>query len=209
MELHEKRFAFGFALTAAGLLMSGAARAEPAPSQPKASYGWQILVVDLADAVLAAGGVAMGSNYWKAQGSGFPLEMTASGFYVAGGPVVHLAHEHAGRAAVSFGLRVGAPLVLGLAGWLIAAALYHPGATGPDQIEVAYQGFGVGAGVGVLSASAIDIAALAREPASSESAKPSGHSAQLWPSLVVLPSATTVRDAGHRLEPMFGIAGTF
>ncbi len=226
MELHEKRFArfvLGIALTGASLLVSSAAAAQ---SQPKESYGWQILVVDLvADAALATGAVALGNPSDATSSWAGPLEVTAAVAYVAGGPAVHLAHQRAGRAAISFGLRVGPPLVLGLAGWAIAWALYHPVECNPSPsppyqppcdtsgnmrpISVSTLGIGVGAGVGVLSASAIDIAVLAREPASSEPAKPSGHSAQLLPSLVVLPRATTVRDAGHRLVPVFGIAGTF
>jgi hypothetical protein len=224
MDLHEKRFArcaLGFALTAAGLLVCSAATAQPAQSQPQAWYGWQILVVDLAGAAMAAGGVASGSNPGtSASNWAGPLEVTGTVFYFAGGPAVHLAHEHVGRAAISFGLRVGAPLVLGLASAGIASALYQPYHCDPQKqsepcdntnwggLAAALIGT-AGAGVGVLSASVIDIAVLARGPASNEPAKPSGHSARLWPSLIVLPRVTTVRDAGRRLVPMLGISGPF
>jgi len=166
----------------------------------------------------------MGNHEWIGQDLGAPLGLTGAVVYVAGGPTVHLAHGHPGRAAISVALRVGTPLVFGLAGMGIGAALYHGPApcnggdmpyqgcyddSGWGSFVAAIFGMGVGAGVGALTASTIDIAVLAREPAPGEPAKPSGQSAQLWPSLVMLPRATTARDAGHRLVPMFGIAGTF
>jgi hypothetical protein len=211
-------------LVAVCLLPAPSYAAEPAQSQPGDWYGWQILVIDVADAAVfaATAAVTLGNSQWMGQDLGAPLGVTGAVFYVAGGPTVHLAHGHVGRAAISVALRVGTPLVFGLIGAAIGAVLYQPSrcpppspgcycddSEDPGSLGEAFAGMIVGAGVGVLTASAIDIAILAREPASGEPANPSEHSAQLWPSLVVLPTATTARDAGNRLVPMFGIAGTF
>jgi hypothetical protein len=215
MELQKKRFArffLGFALTAA-LSLSRAASASsaapgppgaPAQSQPNVWYGSQILGVDLFDVALAtAPAVENAAQGGLNVGSAFALfEATAGVIYIVGGPVVHLAHRQGGRAAISFALRVGAPAVLALGGLALATALW-------PSISSALGGLGVGGGIGVLSASAIDIAVLAREPAPSEPTKPSDPSAQQRPSLVVLPRVTAVRDAGHRSMPMLGVAGTF
>jgi hypothetical protein len=211
VELQKNRLArvsLGLALTAALLVCraasaSSAASGPPAQSEPKVWYGWRILAVDLLDAVLATAPAVENAVQGGQVGPAFAIfEVTAGVIYVAGGPIVHLAQRQGGRAAISFALRVGAPASLALGFWYIATALW-------PSIASALGGLGVGGGIGVLTASAIDIAVLARAPALSEPTKPADPSAQQGASLVLLPRMTTARDAGHRLMLTFGVAGTF
>jgi hypothetical protein len=98
---------------------------------PSDWYGWQILVVDVAEAAVSAatGAVALGGSI--GQDLTAPLGMTGVVSYVAGGPTVHIAHGHAGRAAISVALRVGTPLVFGLVGM---GLVRETGAHGSDLI---------------------------------------------------------------------------
>lgn len=69
--------------------------------------------------------------------------------YLVGGPVVHLAHGHPGRAGLSLVLRAGAPVALGLLG---AASERHTGRPGLSEL-----GAGVlGALAGALGAMVVD-----------------------------------------------------
>src|SRR5271165_3337655 len=96
-------------LVAVSLLPAPSYAAEPTQSQPSDWYGWQILVVDVAGAAVSAAtaAVALANSQWLGQNLTAPLVATGAVFYVAGGPTVHLAHGHAGRAAISAALRAG------------------------------------------------------------------------------------------------------
>ena len=111
-------------------------------------YGWQNLVVDGGVLVASAGlGAANGS-------AGGVLLVTG---YLFGGPIVHWSHGQIGRGFASFGIRVGAPLVLGTLGYVAFSG---------DRTSNGWAGaigFVLGFGFGVLSAIVIDAAALAYE----------------------------------------------
>src|SRR5436190_16043433 len=82
--------------------------ADPTPRSPPRPrfYGEQIIAVD---------GVALGAII-----SGLALHpalaLGGGALYAFGPPIVHLAHDNPTRAAGSFGLRIGAPLVGGALG---------------------------------------------------------------------------------------------
>ena len=91
---------------------SAAAHAEPSAGPPGSAppadapteqvvttrYGWQIAAVDVAVVAAAAG---LGENGG--------VQVGIAGLLL-GGPIVHLAHGHSGRALGSLGLRAGVPV---------------------------------------------------------------------------------------------------
>lgn len=101
-----------------------------------------------------------------------------AGGLILGGPVVHTAHGHVGKALGSLGLRVGAPIAGGAAGMAFEGA-----ASGGCSGEWGcLRGAVVGFFVGAVSAIAIDSAVLANEdvPASER-----GPSVGLKPSISI------------------------
>lgn len=100
-----------------------------------------------------------------------------------GAPALHLYHHQPGRAVASLGLRVGLPL----AGMAIGAA----GAQKGTDAEIALPA--IGAVIGVVAASAIDIGYLSR---AEDTAKPAR---------VLAPTFA----AGPNGNVRFGIGGTF
>ncbi len=87
---------------------SGASFVPPpaAPEPPllyrEADYRWQMMVSDLASVALFTGGTraTVGLGLFS---------------YAFGGPIIHDLNADGGRAGISFGLRIGAPLLGGLA----------------------------------------------------------------------------------------------
>jgi hypothetical protein len=80
--------------------------------------------------------------------------------YVAGGPIVHLIHHHNGRAVASLALRVALPLVAGAVGAAMASGNCGGGDCDDGFAELG--GVIIGAVVGMVGASAIDIGYLSR-----------------------------------------------
>jgi hypothetical protein len=78
--------------------------------------------------------------------------------YVAGPALVHLYHQHPGRAAASVALRVGLPLVLALLG----AELSNRPCNDPECLGAPLAGAIYGFVGGAIAASAIDIGYLSR-----------------------------------------------
>lgn len=118
-------------------------------------YGWQNLLVDAGSIVVFAVGADADSGSLMALGVGG---------YFAGGPIVHAAHGHGGKAWGSFGLRAGMPL----GGALIGAGI---GAAAEGDCDGDFCGLGaaifagVGLVLGMAGAITIDAAAVAREDA--------------------------------------------
>jgi hypothetical protein len=84
--------------------------------------------------------------------NGAPAVGLAVASYLVAPAVIHIAHGRAGIAAASVGLRLGLPS----AGFLLGAGAV----VGSHDALLTALGAGIGAAVGVLSASAIDAAAL-------------------------------------------------
>ena len=153
-------------ILAAIILVSRAAPAQTAtptkgeqPSQAETErvwYGWQTLATD---------GAALGLFYAAASERSGALAWSGVAVYALGGPAVHLAHEHLGKAAGSLGLRVGLPvaggLALGLALHKDCTGSSSEGECGIDETLGAL----AGAALGAIAAAVIDSAAIAREDA--------------------------------------------
>lgn len=121
-------------------------------------YGWETLTVDAVSI------------------SAIPVAGVGIAGYLLGGPIVHASHDRWGIAAASLGLRLGLPLVGGMAGSKLenchVSSSYDEGMCG-------LAGLILGMGVGMLTAIVIDAAVLSyeRAPATSERG-PSGASAK-------------------------------
>lgn len=134
-------------------------------------YGWETLICDGASLVTSTILVGIGG-------------------YALCAPIVHLANGQAVKAAASIGLRLGAPLGMGLA----ATGLAYAGSDGECGLGCALA-FVVGAGAGVVSAVALDAAVLARKDADKK---------EKTSSASIVPTGTARSD---RVE--LGLAGTF
>lgn len=132
-------------------------------------YGWQIMPVDAVSL-----GVMTYTIVWRHPSTRVnnSLGYASLAGYTFGAPIVHLAHGQWWRASGSLGLRLGLPML----GALTASAII--GDTG--NAETGYFDLPwlvVGAGVGVLSAMALDAAFLAHKPTSPQ--KNTGSQTQL------------------------------
>ncbi|MGC4065094.1 MAG: hypothetical protein QM784_10705 [Polyangiaceae bacterium] len=142
---------------------SPSAHAQTAQSSPqRVWYGGTILGIDLLAASLVAVGVATSSG----------IVLLGSGLsYTLGGPVVHGMHHNAGKVGGSFGLRLGLPVVGGMIGAL-AGASASGGCSGEMcQLGSFAVGGAIGLGVGMITASALDLTLLAYD-SPSHSASP-------------------------------------
>jgi hypothetical protein len=144
-------------------------------------YGWQTLIVD---------GSALAVAFVRP-------ELTPA-VYVFGGPIVHAAHGRWGTGLLSLGLRVGAPLVGGLAG---AAVTGGAGCVSSSSSSCISLGLVGGLLVGYATAVTVDAAVLAREPAAREDARraPRRAAALSW-----APSVAPRRDGAE-----LGVSGAF
>ncbi len=114
-------------------------------------YGYQTLAVDCAAATLLVAGIAGPRPVRKVF---LPLSLVT---YLVASPVVHTAHQRGDVGVGALGLRIVAPVALGVVGLLV-------GASGRDSSWGAplVGGF-IGVTLGVITAVVIDAAALARE----------------------------------------------
>jgi hypothetical protein len=106
------------------------------------SYGWQIA---LADAAVIGTAIATGSGDVLLLG------------YLGSGPIVHLVHGNFGRAALSGGLRLGAPL----AGGLLVGAMAAGSCQGSSDPFCGLGHVAAGALLGMGAAVLVDTFALA------------------------------------------------
>jgi hypothetical protein len=109
-------------------------------------YGYQVAAPDVVGWVVA---------YAGAQSDAWPVTALGFGGMLLGGPIVHAAHDNWGRAGISLGLRVGAPLAgvglgLALGGGIRKGGLH----------AIAYAI--VGASIGYIAAAMFDVGYLAR-----------------------------------------------
>jgi hypothetical protein len=190
-------------------LPEGVARAdEPAQTW----YGYQTLAVDGSAIALALASAKAGPNT-----TGDVLGGVALAGFLLGGPSVHVAHGHVSKGLGDLALRVGAPVVAGLVGGVIGAALYEPPPPPPPSATVGeaigsavaepvtglaatLEGVFYGALVGGAIAIGTDAAVLSHEAVKADvPAKPvEAPRATLRPSILPSRSGATA-----------GIAGTF
>jgi hypothetical protein len=85
----------------------------PVPASAEHWYGWQTLVADAcAVGIFAAAWVVGSGGYDQATKTRTEtLAYISLGTFVLGGPIVHAAHGHWGKAGISFALRVGLPIL--------------------------------------------------------------------------------------------------
>ena len=155
-------------------------------------YGWQTLATDAAAVVLVVAAVSVIAESEGDSSTGTALAYLSLGAYALGGPVVHIAHENYGRAAGSFGLRVGGPIVGGALGCAADGSSSGYGCLG---------GLALGMFLGTLTAVVVDSAALAYEkvPATAASAR------KRKPQSSVTPGVALTRKGGA----LVGLSGTF
>ena len=108
-------------------------------------YGWQVLLADVVGGTLSSAGAI-------ANESG--LVIAGGAVQIIGPPTIHWLHGRVGVGFSSLGLRVGGPLVGGLA----AAGIQVAAGFNIDWI-----GVGLGASAGALIAAVVDVAALSHE----------------------------------------------
>ena len=128
--------------------------AAPPPSEPlEASYRAQTAGADAA---------ALGLVFVAAGTKSGGVSQLALGTYMFGAPLVHLAHHRPGRAAGSLALRVGLPIL----GGVIGAKTYHSSCRASDDTCDDDEGPIIQAALGILggmiAASVIDTAVLAK-----------------------------------------------
>jgi hypothetical protein len=151
---------------AAALLLAATvpavAHADEPPSPPAETrwYGWQTGLADLGVIGLWAASGALDGHGTTAGGDALGL-LGLAGFAL-GAPIVHAAHERRWTAIGSLGLRVGAPLAGALSayGWGRLTCGAHDEGDLPCPGGWAILGL-VG---GLITASIVDTAVLAREP---------------------------------------------
>ena len=148
------------------LLASATAAAQPGTYGPREvpvetetrSYARQTLVVDgLAFSLLIAGAAAEGPNGEDTTATGV-LWAIGGPTALLGSPIVHLIHGRGLAAAGSLGLRYGLAMVGSFAGVAVADQM-----CGSGEAFCSLGGLGPGLLVGLVAASAIDAALIARE----------------------------------------------
>jgi hypothetical protein len=127
-----------------------------------------------------------------------PLIGVSLGTYTLGAPLIHGAHGHADKGLADFGLRIGAPLALGAIGYGLGSTVgCNPNSfcsTGLNELAIGTVGvFG-----GIVTASIVDAAVLAREPVPVDES--SSNVSVEWSPVVGFTS---------RGDPTVGIAGRF
>jgi hypothetical protein len=165
-------------------------------------YGWQTLIADGATLALWIGGSAANSS---------AITDIGTATYLAGPPVLHFVHRKVGIGFASFGIRLAAPVVLGLTGFAIGCAAGGSNGNGNSADFGLAAGCLAGALVGVLTGYAtavtLDAAVFAYQrirvvpgqpgqQGSAEDRKDSSFS--IRPNISLLPGRGTA-----------GIAGTF
>jgi hypothetical protein len=116
-------------------------------------YGWQTLVVD---AIPALGLIGVAANQRSSDTDGIVIALVTT--YFLGGPIVHAAHGHVGKALLSVGIRSLGPLLI------LAGADADNGGNGAGAPLIV---LGV---LAIPAAIAIDSAAIAREDVTPEDA---------------------------------------
>ena len=114
-------------------------------------YGWQTLAIDAAAITLVFGALALQED------DASPLiGVLGAATYGIGAPVVHVVHRNYGRALGSLGMRVLAPIAIGLIGVQLEDC-------SGDELFCGAAGLVIGGLIGISGAMAVDSAALAYE----------------------------------------------
>lgn len=119
-------------------------------------YGYKILAGDGAAAALLV------TSFSLPKKAGTPMRLLSLATYLVVSPVVHATEDRGGVGAGALGLRVLAPVGLGLVGIGVGAAA---SSRGLDGLGTTLLGGLIGVTFGVITAIAIDTAAFARSPA--------------------------------------------
>ena len=177
-------------------------------SSSRVWYGWQILLVDVSAFAATALSIRTSGTISATLG------VVGIGGYLAGGPIVHAVHRRAGGVvAGSVALRVVLPLVGGLVGGAAGSSRDCGSGTansGDGQSLDAFCGLSaladvvLGMGIGALTASILDVAAVSWTR-SSEVPQPSPERAA-W---TMRPMTGVVRAMDDRRIVTFGIVGDF
>ncbi len=141
---------------------------EPPPLGPRHWYGWETLVLDAASTTMVVIGTAMSNSNAEAG-----LVFVGATSYVFSPMFLHIAHGRWRIGLADFGLRLGAVVTLGTIGALIGST-QEPGpssvscATGfcnspQPAVDPGLLGLGIGAAIGVATASIIDATLFARD----------------------------------------------
>lgn len=133
------------------VLTLGVVLTEAAPARADDWYGYQTLAADGAATGLLVGAILTHKNVSKT------LFALSAATYLIASPVIHGANEEPGKALGALGLRVAAPVSLGFLGIIAGAASDSHGNWGAPLA-----GGVIGFGLGIITAMAIDAAALAR-----------------------------------------------
>lgn len=200
---------------------AASASARLAPTHKDEWYGGPIIATDASAIALGVAGFAVGGTGSAALG------VTSFFVYGFGGPVVHGLHNQNAKGLIDLGLRFGllavGALIGFVSGWATAASSCNSTNSNnssnnngwnfpcleylspPAEAE---EGALVGAGIGGVMASFIDIAVLARGPVGGGD-DGAGHDARA-DGLRLHPSFAFAREPhGGSPSPRLGIAGTF
>lgn len=134
----------------------------PPPAQQRNWYGWQTALTDVASLGLGATASGLSGNGSSGREAANVVSALALTTFVLGGPTVHAAHQQWGKAGASLALRLGAPTVGAVGGFLVGnAACPH------DDRDLPCSAVGAAFGLiaGAVSATILDAAVIAYEPA--------------------------------------------
>ena len=169
-----------------------AQEAEAGPKLGEHWYGYQTVVADCAGAILLLTGLASGSG---------AVAWLGYGTYALAPPVIHFAHGRVGIGFADLGLRLGAPVIVGVGGALIGAT-GASGSSGSSSTNGAAAGLVLGVLLGYGTAVTIDAAVFAYEkvppPKESGALRRTAPWFTLRPDMSLAPGRSTV-----------GVAGTF
>lgn len=149
-------------------------------------YGWQTLTVDA---------VGLATAVWGASENQGGISLVGTSIYALGAPAVHLGHSQYANAAASVGMRLGLPIGGALGGALLGE-IACADARNDEDVPCPAVGAAFGFVAGIVTAIAVDAAALAFEPTSRHVTPPAA--LRLSPQLAV-------ERGGARI----GLGGTF
>lgn len=129
-------------------------------------YGWQVLLADVVGGTLSIAGAIENES---------GLVIAGGAVQLIGPPTIHWLHGRVGVGFASLGLRVGGPLVGGLAAAGIQVAAGY---------NIDWIGVGLGASAGALIAAVVDVAALSHERISRPQTALRTHRRSAWERVV-------------------------
>jgi hypothetical protein len=189
----------------------GKAQSTAEPSAEKSWYGWQIAIVD-------AGSMGLWVVARQVSGGGAApslLALTGTAGYLVGSPIIH---GFQGRSAGVVGGSVALRLLMPILGLVVGTAAGQPAvarceAQGSSQSDalagVALCPFEalaygvVGAGIGMVTASTIDVLALSWKPRRGPPEAPAGAGVSIFPMF------GSARDCEGHATTTFGVRGSF